>query len=385
VVTPGQRPRVLILSYDAIDIDPRVLKQVRRLADDYEVTTCSPGASPDPRVEHVALDPADVRPRGRVGNLLDDIAREREWFGWTYDHLPLVVQTRARLRGRRFDAVLANDAETIGAAISVAGADRVHADLHEFYPGLPVEDSPLGYRQRRYWTWLIRRFASRVRSSTTVGAEIARRYREYGVEPGVVTNAAPFRDFSPRATRSPIRLVHSGNPFRERGLAEIMQAVADSSTDVSLDLYLTYNPPTDREYLVALAERLGSRITVHEPVSQSELIDTLHGYDVGIHVLPPTSENNALALPNKFFDFVQARLGIIVGPSIEMAGIVSERGLGIVTADFSEAGILAAVDRLTTTSVDGFKAAAHEHAEALSAQSQVEKWASAVAAIARSA
>ena len=383
MVTSSARPRVLILSYDAIDIDPRVIKQVRRLADEYEVTTCSPGASPDPRVEHVALDPDDVRPRGRWGNLVDDIAREREWFRWTYDHVPLVQQTRRLLRGRRFDAVIANDAETLGAAISIAGAERVHADLHEFFPGLPVDDTKLGLRQRRYWTWLITRFASRVRS-TTVGSAIASRYREYGLDAGVVTNATPFRDFAPTPTSPPIRLVHSGNPFRERGLGEIMRAVADSSADVTLDLYLTYNPPTDREQLVALADELGSRITVHEPVRQAELIDVLHGYDVGIHVLPPTSENNALALPNKFFDFVQARLGIIVGPSVEMAGIVEERGLGIVTADFTEPSIRAAVDGLTPERVDGFTSAVQAHASALSAEAQVENWASAVSAIARS-
>ncbi|WP_136055150.1 glycosyltransferase family 4 protein [Microbacterium sp. K24] len=384
MVRSSARPTVLILSYDAIDIDPRVIKQVRRLADEYDVTTCSPGSSPDPRVEHIALDPEDVRPRGRWGNLIDDIAREREWFGWTYDHVPLVQQTRRLLRGRRFDAVIANDAETLGAAISVAGAERVHADLHEFFPGLPVDDTKLGQRQRRYWTWLITRFASRVRSSTTVGREIAKRYGEYGLDAGVVTNASPFRDSTPTPTGSTIRLVHSGNPFRERGLAEIMRAVAASSADVSLDLYLTYNPPTDRQHLVALAEQLGPRITVHEPVSQAELIDALHGYDVGIHVLPPTSENNALALPNKFFDFVQARLGIIVGPSIEMAGIVTERGLGIVTTDFDEASILAALNGLTPGTVDGFKAAAQTHAEALSAEAQVENWAAAVRAITRS-
>lgn len=380
---PRSKPRVLILSFDAIDIDPRVIKQVRRLAEDYAVTTCSPGGSPDSRVEHITLDQSAVRPRGRLGNFLDDVAREREWFGWTYGRLPLVAETKRVLRGRRFDAALANDGETLGAAISVAGAERVHADLHEFYPGLPVDESKLGQRQRRYWTWLIRRFASRVRSSTTVGREIAVRYGAYGVNPGVVTNATPFRDFTPTVTASPIRLVHSGNPFKERGLADIMRAVSASKTDVSLDLYLTYNPPADRESLVELAEQLGSRITVHEPVSQAVLIDTLQDYDMGIHVLPPTSENNALALPNKFFDFVQARLGIIVGPSIEMASIVTQHGLGIVTDDFSEASILAAVDSLTVEKVDSYKASIQVQAESLSAEAQVETWVAAIESIVR--
>lgn len=378
VVTTTGRPRLLILSYDPIITDPRVIKQVRHLADDYDVTTCSPGATPDPRVEHVELDPSAAPARSRWGHLVDDVAREREWFSWTYKRLPLVQQTRRLLRGRAFDAVLANDAETLGVAISVAGAQRVHADLHEFYPGLPVDDSKLGQRQRRYWTWLISRFGARVHSSTTVGAAIADRYVSYGLTPRVVTNAAPMRNLEPTATKRPVRLVHSGNPFKERGLAAIMSAVATSTADVTLDLYLTYNPPIDRADLQRLAGLLGDRITIHEPVAQTVLIETLHRYDVGIHVLPPTSENNALALPNKFFDFVQARLGIVVGPSVEMADIVREHGLGFVTDDFSEECIRTVLDNLTPDVVDGFKAAAHRNAAALSAEAQIEVWAEAV-------
>lgn len=375
------RARVLIVCFDDISIDPRVLKQVRRLVRDYDVTTCSPGPQPHPEVEHLELRPDEVIPRGRIGNAIDDIAREREWFGWTYHQVPFVKQTKALLRGRRFDAVIANDAETVGVAVECVGADRVHADLHEFFPGLPVEDDKLGLRQRRYWTWLIEKHASQAHSSTTVGGEIAQRYAEYGVRPGVVTNATNRRDLPVRPTLSPITLVHSGNPFRERGLAEIMRAVAASSIDVTLDLYLTHNPPTDREQLSTLAAELGERITVHEPVTQDVLVETLNGYDVGIHVLPPTSENNSLALPNKFFDFVQARLAVIVGPSIEMAKLVREHGLGEVTESFDEPAIRAALDALTPEVVDEYKRASDRSASELSAESQVEVWAAAIAEI----
>ncbi|MGV2983038.1 glycosyltransferase family 1 protein [Microbacterium sp. AGC85] len=375
------RARVLILCFDDISIDPRVLKQVNRLVRDYDVTTCSPGPRPHRDVEHLELHPDEVIPRGRIGNLIDDIAREREWFTWTYRQIPFVKQTKALLRGRRFDAVIANDAETVGVAIECVGADRVHADLHEFFPGLPVEDSMLGLRQRRYWTWLIEKHASQARSSTTVGNAIAQRYAQYGLRTGVVTNATNLRDLPVRPTSTPIRLVHSGNPFRERGLADIMRAVAASSTAITLDLYLTYNPPADREQLSALAARLGERITVHEPVTQDVLVETLNGYDVGIHVLPPTSENNSLALPNKFFDFVQARLGVIVGPSIEMANLVREHELGEVTETFDESAIREALDGLTRELVDRYKDASDRAAPMLSAESQVETWAESIAAI----
>lgn len=377
----GARPSVLILSFEEIGIDPRVMKQVRRLVSEFDVTTCAPGPSPHPEVDHVELGPEFEQHRGRIGNLIDDLAREREWFAWSYRHLIAVQQVEQRLRGRRFDAAIANDAATVGVANRVVGAERVHADLHEFFPGLPAEDSAIGRRQVRYWTWLIREHAAKSRSSTTVGAEIAKRYLDFGLQPEVATNAPPFQQLAVRPTTRPIRIVHAGNPFRERGLAEIMRAVAAVPAELTLDLYLTHYAPTDRAYLEELAESLGPRITIRDPASQAELVATLNQYDVGIHVLPPTSENNALALPNKFFDFVQARLALVVGPSGDMARIVRERGLGIVTDSFEETAIVAALAALTVDEVDGFKAASDAAALDLAAEAQVEVWAQAIHAI----
>lgn len=381
MVASGRRPRVLILSFEDISVDPRVMKQVRLLAPQYEVTTCGPGPQPHPDVVHVELDTETVRPRGRVGHLLDDVAREIEWFAWTYRRGELVQQVKERLHGRTFDAAIANDAGTVGVANSIVGARRVHADLHEFFPGLPAPDSPSGRRQVRYWSWLTRAHAAKARSSTTVGAEIAKRYREFGLTPRVVTNATPHQILDVTPTSRPVRIVHSGNPFRDRGLAETMRAVASAKADVTIDLYLTHNGTADRAYLMELAESLGSRVTIHEPVPQVQLVETLSKYDVGIFVLPMTSENYALALPNKFFDFVQARLALVVGPSIEMARIVRERSLGIVTETFDRTAIESALESLTPEMVDEFKAASAAAADDLSAETQVAVWAEAIRSI----
>ncbi len=375
------RPRVLILSYFDISVDPRVLKQVRRLVREYDVVTCAPGPRPHPDVEHIELDPTYSPPRGRIGNAVDDLAREWEWFGWTYRQLPMVKLVSKVLRGQRFDAAIANDADTVGVAIKMVGAERVHADLHEYYPGLPVVDDKFGRRQTRYWTWLTERHCARARSATTVGPEIAERYRAHGLQPGVVTNATPFADLTPAPTSRPLRVVHSGNAFRDRGLAEIMRAVAATRQEMTLDLYLVKSNLAEYEPLARLAEELGPRITIREPVPQSELIATLHAYDIGIHVLPPTSENNALALPNKFFDFVQARLAVVVGPSLEMARLVRERGFGVVAESFAVDDVAAALDALGVEEVDAMKRASHAAARDLSAEAQVEVWADAIAAI----
>jgi hypothetical protein len=378
VTVTEARPRVLILSFDPINIDPRVIKQVNAMVDEFDLVTASPGSTPHPDVTHIELSAESGRPGGRIRNLIDDVAREREWFGWSYRQIPLVRSARDRLRGERFDAVVANDAETVGVAVSLFGSDRVHADLHEFFPGLPVADDDLGARQRRYWRWLIKTHAARAASSTTVAPAIAERYRDFGLNPGVVTNASYYRKLSVRPTGDRIRVVHSGNPFRDRGLDRMMRAVASARADVTLDLYLTHNPADDRAEIVRLAQELGPRVTVHEPVSQAELVDVLSEYDLGIAVFPPTSENSRFALPNKFFDFIQARLGLLVGPSVGMEAIVRSRGIGVVTDDFEVEDIVRSLEGLDPETIDAFKARTQIAAEELSAETQLEVWLDAV-------
>lgn len=350
---------------------------------EYAVTTCSPGPSPHPDVEHLEMTGALPLRRSFPNRVLDELARRTERFSRLYFLTDGVQNVTQLLRDRTFDAVIANDAETVGVACRLFGGARVHADLHEFFPDMGFDDTPLGRRQRRYWSWMTREHVSQAVSSTTVAEGIAQRYHEYGVFPGVVTNSTHLRDLTARPVDGPIRIVHSGNPFHERSLGEIMRAVASSPADVRFDLYLTKEPADRRAEFVSLAAELGDRIAVHDAVPQSELIETLNRHDVGIHVLQPVSTNNTMALPNKFFDFVQARLGIIIGPSPEMRRILEKYGLGVVTDGFDEKAIQRAIDSLTPDNVMRYKLASDDAAGALSAEQQVETWARAVDAIVR--
>src|SRR5699024_12205372 len=120
----------------------------------------------------------------------------------------------------------------------------------------------------------------------------------------------------------------------------------------------------------------------HDPVAADEVVPTLNSYDVGVYSLPPISFNFRWALPNKFFDFVQARLALLIGPSPEMAALVREHDLGVVAEDFTPAAFAAAVDALTAEQVAAAKEAADAAAAVLCAEQQVAGWAEPIAAIA---
>jgi hypothetical protein len=60
-------------------------------------------------------------------------------------------------------------------------------------------------------------------------------------------------------------------------------------------------------------------------------------------------------LPNKLFDFIQARLGIAIGPTPEMAEIVNHYENGVVADDFTPESLAAKMNELTHDDVIKFK------------------------------
>jgi hypothetical protein len=370
------RTRLLILSFSDISADARVLKQVTLFADRYDVTTYGYGPSPDPRVRHLQLDAAHGIRRWRRR----DLALRR--FRRIYWAQPAIRQARSDLAGlARFDVVLANDVDAVGLALVLDPVHGVHADIHEYAPRQNEEQPIWRIFEAPYVRWMCRRFLVRAASMTTVGQGIADEYRRvYGLEAGVVTNAAPYADLSPRAAGSPLRLVHSGASLRNRRLEVLVDAVAATTADVTLDLYLMGNDP---EYVAELRARAAAteRIAFPETVPYTRLIARLNEYDVGIHVIAPTNFNNRWALPNKFFDYVQARLGLIIGPTAEMRSRLEQYGIGAVSADFGAAALTTVLDALTADRVDDWKAHADAAAHALSSEAQVEIWAEAIAAL----
>ena len=367
------RPRLLILSFSNISADARVLKQVTLFADRYDVTTCGYGPSPDHRVRHVRIgDEHGIRRWTRR----DLILRRFRRIHWGQ---PAICQAKAELAPLdRFDVVLANDVDAVGLALSLDPVHGVHADIHEYAPRQNEEQLVWRLFEAPYVRWMCRQFLPRAASMTTVGGGIADEYqRVYGIHADVVTNAAPYAEFTPGPVGSPIRLVHSGASIRNRRLEVLVDAVLATTSDVTLDLYLMGNDP---EYVTELHERAAGsdRIRFPETVSYQQLIARLNEYDVGLHVMAPTNFNNRWALPNKFFDYVQARLGLVIGPSVEMQGLLQANGFGAVADDFHAAAVTRVLDTLTVATVQTWKSRAADAAHTLSSENQVTVWGAAI-------
>jgi len=369
------RPSLLILSFSNIRSDPRVLKQVQLFRARYDVTTCGFGQAPDGVVEHIEV-AADAR-----AWVDDRIAVATRRFERAYWNTQAVVDARPKLAGRRFDGILANDLNAVPLALSLEPRFGVHGDLHEFAPKEKDDDLRWRLAVAPYMRWLCRTYLSKLVSITTVARGIADQYEtDYGVKVGVVTNAAPYAEREPQPVHTPIRLIHSAAGQRYRRLENFIELMKDAPPGVTLDMIVVPNEPDYVAELRAMGEGVPG-LTFRDPVPYDRLVETLAEYDVSMTFLPPTNFNLAHALPNKFFEAVQARLGLIIGPSPEMVTLLEEHGLGAVVPDFTVESLRAVIASLTPEKVAEWKAASHAAAHALSAEAQQQGWSDAIASL----
>lgn len=368
------RQRVLIFSLTQSNREPRVLKQIGVLKDHYALTTAGFGPAPDADVPHIELDPSPAA-RGLMAlRGVYSLVILFRLYGLLGRLLPRNRSAFQRLAPHTWDLIIAHDVSTVPVAARLSSRLGLLVDLHEYAPRQGEESRRWRLVEGGYFRWIVRRLVRRAAAVSTVSQGIVDEYRrEFGIEADLVINASPFHDLEPQPVHRPIRLVHSGGPSPARKIEVMIEAVRDTSADVTLDFYLLED---DSEYMRGVRELASGvdRITFREPVPYAELIDTLADYDLGISLLAPINFNHVWALPNKFFDYIQARLGVIIGPSPEMQRIVRQYGVGAVADDFTPRALAVLLEHLDADEVSRWKANADSHARELSSETQVRVW-----------
>jgi hypothetical protein len=210
---------------------------------------------------------------------------------------------------------------------------------------------------------------------TTVCPGIAEAYeKDTGVTPLVLTSAPDYEDLEPNllsVNGRPIRLIHHGVAGPSRKIDNMIRMMDDLDECFELNLMFVESNPRYLRYLKRLAEK---RPRIHflpaQPMNQ--LPRYLNQFDIGVYLLEPTNFNSLHSLPNKFFEFVQARLAVAIGPSPEMARIAREHDLGVVSQDFSPKTLAQCLRNLDLKQINDYKRRSHKAARILSAEKNKE-------------
>ncbi len=339
--------RILVISPSEVSVDPRVLRHLAVGKEFGSVYTCGYGPKPDLSDGHFPI-PSNKRylPRS-LRNLAaiqlhahESAARNTQFYRACLE----------MLKHETFDLVIANDVHSLQISCDLFPSHQIWADMHEYAPLEAEHDWRWRLAFQAHIRHLCNVHLSNVAVVSSVSKAICNRFSDELKRPvHLIRNSSVYKQTVPNqssATDGLVRCVHAGAAIRARRLEDLIMAVADLPSTVTLDLLLI---PTDSKYFVeiqALTEKV-SNVRLVPAVPQADLINVLATYDVGCVAIPPTSFNYANCLPNKFFQYVQARIPILTGPTPEIAQTVREYEIGWVTDGFSAGSnrqALAAID-----------------------------------------
>lgn len=355
----------LVICYSGVGSDARVTKQIRWLeAAGYRVDILSRGP------EH----PDATGTFFTIGEVQARLARITYAFlpsRWRFERTVGRFIPQDELTGRSYDLIVVNDHHLLPWAVnflpSVANGPVV-LDLHELYEN---NGTGLVYRLlvAHYDKWLLSFIGNSVFTShLTVAEGIADIYRDhYGLErPGVIRNVAFYEDLEPsEVDPNNITLVHHGYAAVERGIDIMLDAMLEADNRFHLVLMVLGDDRSMAPLRGHPAVAAG-RATFREPVGVTEVARALNAYDLELIFFPPRFPNNKYALPNKFFEAVQGRLGVVIGDSPEIAPFVNEHGLGLTVDGWTGSDLAAALNKLSAEDIMKLKRASDAAAKELS-------------------
>ncbi len=174
-------------------------------------------------------------------------------------------------------------------------------------------------------------------------------------------------DLSPlEPTRKRMRVYFHGIITFDRGLEECIRSVPLWRNEFVFQL----RGPIRPEFMPVLKSEIvkagvWDRVEILPEVAMVDLVHAAAEADIGISTPPSTSKHNIYALPNKFFEYIQAGLAMCVADLPDMQRIMAHYDLGVPIRAVTPQAIADAVNSFTPEIVDRFKANARKAAAEL--------------------
>lgn len=254
---------------------------------------------------------------------------------------------------------------------------RIVLDLFEYSPSEKEQFFSWRLLKQPMIKYFLKKYIKSVSASLTVSQTIAEKYNEeYGFKPIVVMNAPSYvPDIAYRPTNPErIRLIHHGSALRMRHLEWMIEALALTENRYTMHFMLVDQDNGYIEELQNFAERIApGRVYFESIVKPNEIVHTISKYDIGFYLLPQDCFNHLAALPNKFFDFINAGLAVCIGPSLEMAQLTIKNGFGIVSPSLAPVEIAKLLNQLYPAKINQMKRKAHISRKVLNAENEMIK------------
>lgn len=275
---------------------------------------------------------------------------------------------------QKYDLIIVEDLMMLPLAMKIRNKARVIFDAREFYPA-QQEDAWL-FRMviRPYYLHLCSTYLHHCDAVITVSPGLASAYKKtFGIDSHLIRSTPSGLDCLPRPlTPGRIRVVHHGMANKNRCLENMIDVFKFLDERFELDFYLVGKA----DYLNKLKKQAAEnpRIRFQDPVPFLEIGNMLTQYDIGLFFAEPQTLNLWHCLPNKLFEFIQARLMVAIGPSPDMADLVNHFECGLVSESFDPKEMADRLNALTKEDIMRFKHQSHKAALELCWEEEKKKY-----------
>ncbi|MBO7432156.1 MAG: glycosyltransferase [Salinivirgaceae bacterium] len=246
----------------------------------------------------------------------------------------------------KFDLVLANDLDSlVGASLaSILKHKPLVYDSHEYFTELP---ELVGRRfKRRVWLAAERMFLPRAAAAYTVCQSLADIYSvKYNRKFSVVRNV-PYALPKPDCVPSAKIIMYQGALNFGRGI-EMMISAMQYLTDY--ELWIAGSGTVEADLRQQAAEQKGGgKVVFWGRLAPDELRSKTQLAAVGLSIEEDLGQNYHYALPNKLFDYIQARVPVIVSCLPEMQRVIEKYGVGEMLTERTPGGLAELIQKVVS-------------------------------------
>lgn len=384
----NKRKNIVILCSDNYDKQPRVLRTIEALKDNYNITVAGNLKSISHSVNfidlsnHLSLNKKSsnwhfnkpILIKAPISFCYKYIKQKQFYKPFFYEQSYWSDSRKADLKllqTNKYDLIISHGIDTLPIAIKLANYKiPVIFNAHEYYPLEFEQDKEWLRKEGARSLYFINKYLPQCQHMFCVSKLIQDKFQTHvKINSIVITNAPNYIDLKPQPVEpSRIKIIHHGIALRERDIEHMATLIDHLDERFELNFMMTM---PDKIYYEELEVKFknNNRINFLPTVPLEQLVTFLNRFDIGYYILPPVNFNTKFALPNKLFEFIQARLCVAFSPSPEMKAVIEKYNLGIVATDFTPKAVAEKIRSLSVNDIMNFKINSNKYAMELSAES----------------
>lgn len=383
------KKKALIISFDNLETAPRFFNMFETLKEDYEIEVA--GYYPNKQLYYTFHNLLDVEKKNTqsisfhynynfilkkiisffiILSLKIQAIYSSIFFGLPLQHFNFFKF----LSKKKYDLIVVHHLSPLllGIKLKEKSKCKLILNAHEYYP--------LEFDADEAWVKIekpnIDKFCEinlpKVDLIISVSTMIVEMFQQnYNVKTFLFPNAKANSTINPsNVDETKIKIISHGVAIKKRKIEEMIEIVNYLPSNYYMDFMLM---PVDKVYYNELLKFSSERIKFIDVVPMSEIISKINEYDIGLYYIDEDNFNHKYCLPNKFFEFIQAKLCIAISPNPEMKSIVEHYKIGIVSEDYDIKSFADKIKELRPEKIRMYKEQTIKAANELSLENFKEK------------